>query len=113
MRHLEKLGVATLLCMIGFRSQAAEEPPREWIESATGHRVIRLSRDPGTSTFYFHQNPYTATGDKMVVSARAGLATINLQTREIEPIVEGRVGNVIVGRKTRQVFYTRDGSVPP
>jgi oligogalacturonide lyase len=111
MRHLEKLGLATLLCMIGCGSRAAEEPPREWIESATGHRVIRLSREPGTSSFYFHQNAYTAGGDKMVVSTRNGLSSINLQTREIEPLVEGRAGNVIVGRKTRQVFYTRDGSV--
>src|SRR3954462_12139161 len=28
----------------------AEDPPTEWVE-ATGHRVIRLSREPGSSTF--------------------------------------------------------------
>jgi len=111
MRHLEKLGFAAAVCVIGFWPCAAEEPPREWIEPATGHRVIRLSREPGTSSLYFHQNAYTADGEKMIVSTREGLSAINLQTREIEPIVEGRAGNVIVGRKTRQVFYTRDGSV--
>jgi len=104
MRHPEKLGIATLICMLGCSSRAAEELPGEWIESATGHRVIRLSLEPGTSSFYFHQNAYTADGDKLVVSTRDGLSTIDLRTREIEPIVEGRAGNVIVGRKTRQVF---------
>src|SRR5437667_10554423 len=74
--------------------QAATEPPVEWIEPATGHRVIRLSREPGTSSFYFHQNASTASGDKLVVSNRQGLATINLQTRQIEPLVEGRAGQV-------------------
>src|SRR6266478_2684896 len=82
--------------------QGAEQPPTEWIEPATGHRVVRLSRDPGTSTFYFHQNGYTAGGDKLVVSTRDGLATIDLKTHEIKSLVEGRAGNVVVGRKTRQ-----------
>jgi oligogalacturonide lyase len=92
------------------RLQAGAKPPVEWIEPS-GHRVIRLSREPGTSSLYFHQNAYTASGDKMVVSTRRGLATINLQTRQVEPLVEGRAGQVVVGKKTRQAFYIRDGSV--
>src|SRR5262249_33446782 len=78
---------------------AAKEPPAEWVE-ATGHRVIRLSRDPGSSSFYFHQNPYTASGDKMVIFTRGGLSTVDLQTRKVEQVVEGRAGNAVVGRKT-------------
>jgi oligogalacturonide lyase len=103
--------LAAFAAAILTTSTEAQEPPSEWIEPLTGHRVIRLSREPGTSSFYFHQNAYTATGDKMVVSTRHGLATINLQTRQIEPLVEGRAGQVVVGKKTRQVFYTRNGSV--
>ena len=30
---------------------------------------------------------------------------------EIEPLLDGRAGNVIVGRKSREVFYQRDGAV--
>jgi len=89
----------------------AQEPPREWIEPATGHKVIRLSREPGTASLYFHQNPYTAEGDKMIVTTRGGIATINLKTREIEQIAEGRAGNLIVGKKSRQVFYTRGDTI--
>ena len=58
-------------------SPQAVEPPLEWIEPETGHRVVRLSREPGTASLYFHQNPYTANGDKLVVTMRAGLAVIN------------------------------------
>src|SRR5690348_13738205 len=61
-----------------------KEPPTEWIEPETGHRVVRLSREPGTASFYFHQNAYA--NDKLVVSTPAGLSTINLKTREIVPI---------------------------
>ena len=35
---------------------AQEALPTEWIDPDTGHRVIRLSREPGTASLYFHQN---------------------------------------------------------
>jgi hypothetical protein len=47
-----------------------ELPPREWIEPATGHRVVRLTETPGSASLYFHQNQYTAAGDKMVFTTR-------------------------------------------
>lgn len=97
-------------CLLAPGVAAAEDPPAEWVE-ATGHRVVRLSREPGTASLYFHQNPYTESGDKMVVTTRRGLAVIDLKTRQIEPLVDGRAGNIVVGKKTRQVFYTRDGAV--
>jgi oligogalacturonide lyase len=89
---------------------AAQDPPRQWIE-ATGHRVLRLSDQPGTASLYFHQNPYTATGDKMVVSTPQGLATISHATREIKPLVEGRISSLVVGRKTRTAYYMKSGAV--
>lgn len=105
----------TLVLAVGFcvfpAMARAEDPPTEWIEPATGHRVVRLSREPGTSSFYFHQNAYTEAGDKLVVSTPSGLATINLKTRTIEPVVEGRAGQVVVGKKSRQVYYTKGNSV--
>jgi oligogalacturonide lyase len=91
--------------------RAADAPPREWIDPATGHRVVRLSDEDGTASLYFHQNPYTAGGDKMIVSTPRGLSTIALATRAIAPLVEGRVSNLVVGRKTRQAFYILNGVV--
>lgn len=39
----------------------------EWVDADTGHRIVRLSRVPGESqSLYFHQNQFTATGDKLV-----------------------------------------------
>jgi oligogalacturonide lyase len=110
--------IGSLAIMAGFAGTGSEltalapakEPPAEWVES-TGHRVIRLTGDAGGSSFYFHQNAYTASGDKLVISTRGGLSTINLQTHKMEPVVEGRAGNVVVGKKTRPVFYTRGGTI--
>ena len=89
----------------------AQEVLREWVEPTTGHRVIRLSDEPGSASFYFHQNAYTASGDKIVISTRKGLSTIDLTTRKIESLVEGRASNVIVGKKTRQAFYFQGDTV--
>src|SRR4029079_19048554 len=87
--------------------QQSSEAPREWIDPDTGHRVIRLSDEPGSASLYFHQNPYTPDGQKLLITTPTGLATINLKTRAIEKIVEGRVSVIIVGRKTDRSNTTR------
>lgn len=56
----------------------AQAPPREWVEAATGHRVIRLSADEGGSSLYFHQNTYTPKGDKLIFDTRSGIAVIDI-----------------------------------
>ena len=87
---------------------AQADPPREWVDPATGHRVIRLSDEPGSASLYFHQNPYTAAGDKLLITTPRGLATVDLKTRALEHIALGRATNMVVGAKTRQGFYLKD-----
>ncbi|MDQ6788363.1 MAG: oligogalacturonate lyase family protein [Acidobacteriota bacterium] len=93
------------------QTQTTNEPPREWIDPDTGHRIVRLSNEPGSSTFYFHQNAYTANGDKLVFSTREGLSTYNFKTKKIEQIVEGHAGDVIVGKKSRKVYYMNGDTI--
>jgi len=95
----------------GVASTRSQELPREWIDTETGHRIVRLSDDPGSQSFYFHQNGYTASGDKLIFSTPKGLSTYNFKTKKIEQIVEGRAGSVIVGPKTRKVFYFKGDTV--
>src|SRR2546428_7564065 len=90
------------------RAQRAKEIPREWIDPDTGHRVIRLSDEPGSASLYFHQNAYTPDAERLIITTPTGLSAINLKTRAIDRIVEGRVGVIIVGRRTGQVYYVRD-----
>ena len=101
------------LLLLGLcgRAVCAAEPPVEWVEPATGHRVVRLSREAGSASLYFHQNAYSADGRKLVLCTPGGLSTVNLETRALEPVVQGRVGVLVTGRKTGQVYYTRDGSI--
>jgi oligogalacturonide lyase len=86
----------------------------EWIDAATGHRVIRLSNEPGSLSLYFHQNAYTPQGDKMIIYTPEGLATVNLKTRAVELVAPGvrysagTSATIEVGRKTRTVYYQKD-----
>src|SRR5215831_13394759 len=99
----------TLAAARTLLSQAG--PPTEWIDPATGHRVIRLSHEPGTASLYFHQNAYAADGKKLVVTNPHGIATINLATREINQVVEGRVNILVTGHKTGRIYYTKNGAI--
>jgi oligogalacturonide lyase len=90
---------------------ADEEPPVEWIEPQTGHRVVRLSREPGSASLYFHQYPFSADGKKMVFTTRQGISAVALQTRDVRQVVRGRVRVLVTGRKTGDVYYLRDDAV--
>jgi oligogalacturonide lyase len=87
---------------------AADQPPTEWIDPDTGHRVIRLSTEPGSASLYFHQNAYTPDGKKLIITTPNGISTIDLATRKIEQIVEGRAFPLVTGRKSGNVYFIRD-----
>jgi oligogalacturonide lyase len=90
---------------------SAQELPREWIDPDTGHRIVRLSDEPGSASLYFHQNAYTPDGEKLIITTPSGLSTINLKTRVIEKVVDGRVNVIITGKKTGDIYYTKAGVV--
>jgi oligogalacturonide lyase len=83
------------------------EPPREWIDKDTGHRVIRLSDQPGSGSLYFNLNGYTPDGTTLAISTPDGVSAVDLKTRALTPLVAGKVRLLFVGRKTGQVYYQR------
>jgi oligogalacturonide lyase len=86
------------------------EPPESWIDPDTGHRVVRLTRQPGSASLYFNQNGYTADGKKLIYTAPDGIWTLDLTTRQTKQVVRGRARMIDAGRKTPRVYYTRDGA---
>jgi hypothetical protein len=48
--------------LFSLTSLQAQDQPREWIDADTGHRIVRLSDEPGSGSLYFNQNGYTADG---------------------------------------------------
>ena len=96
-----------LLTLSGARAQQ-QELPRDWIDPDTGHRVVRLSDEPGSQSLYFHQNGYTADGKKLIITTPTGLSAVNLETHTLEKIVEGRVNLIMTGKKTGHAYYVKN-----
>ena len=103
-------GLFVFLAAFAVAAQA-QELPREWIDPDTGHRVVRLSDDNGSASLYFHQNAYTPDGSKLIITTPTGLSTIDLKTRKIDKVVDGRVNVIVTGRKSGDVYYIKQGVV--
>ena len=105
--------LAVLLAAVGLaslRAQAAD-PPAEWVDPDTGHRIIRLSTEPGSASLYFNQNAYTPDGRKLIITTPTGLSTIDLKTRAITQVVAGRVSVIVTGHKTGDVYYAKGATL--
>jgi oligogalacturonide lyase len=102
-----------LLALLATAAQSSEQTgetapaPQEWIDRATGHKVIRLSSQPGTRSLYFHQNSVTPDGRFVIVSAPDGIAAIEIATRANRLLVKGDDQPLFVGRKTGLVYFAR------
>lgn len=80
--------------------------PKTWIDKDTGHRVERLSEEPGSSSNYFNVNSFTPDGRWMAISTPSGIATIDLKTHALKVVVPG--GRLMfVGKKTGLIYFTK------
>ena len=84
-----------------------EEPPTSWVDPATDHRVVRVSREPDSASFYFNVNAYTPDGKHMAYTAPDGIYLLDLDTWKSHRVVEGKVRTIQVGFKTPSVFYVK------
>ena len=103
--------IPTLGAFLLLSVSTAAEPPTTWIDPDTGHRVVRLTTEPGSASLYFNQNGYTADGRKLVYTTPAGISVLDLATRQSRQVVKGHVRLIDAGRKSQRVYYTRDGAV--
>ena len=87
----------------GFHAQT-EEPRRDWIDPATGHRVIRLTDQPGSSTLYFHDNAFSAAGDRMMLRTPKGIAVV-----DVAKIGSATLTLDIVSATARGGYFARRG----
>jgi oligogalacturonide lyase len=104
--------VSLVLPAFAADAPASSEPPTSWVDPDTGHRVIRLTREPGSDSFYFNYNGYTPDGKKMAYATPNGISVLNLETLEAKQLVTGPTKTIIVGHKTPNLYYTRATDKP-
>src|SRR2546423_2538364 len=90
---------------------AGAEAPTSWVDRDTGHRVVRLTNEPGSASLYFNQNGYTADGRKMVYTTPQGISTLELATGAARSVVQGRVQVIVTGHKTQNVYYRKGDEI--
>ncbi len=115
------LGMAALTAIL-LPSASAQTLPKSWVDKDTGHRVIRLTDEPGSSGFYFNVNAYSPDGRLMAYDAPDGIHVLDLTTMKTRLLVanpprpagavrgtpawfRGGVHAIVVGRKTNSVFF--------
>jgi oligogalacturonide lyase len=108
---------ALSLCASAFAqtadAPATTPPPKSWIDPDTGHRVIRLTDEPGSDSFYFNFNAFTPDGKEMIYTTINGaIRVLNLETLTTRPLASDVVRAIVVGHKTPTIYYTKSTSDP-
>ena len=120
--------VILLYCLVASGSpavaQSGQTPPRSWVDQTTGHRVFRLTEEPGSSGFYFNNNAYSPDGRMMIYTAPDGIHVLDLASRKTRLLVanprqsssssqdpaarsRGNVHAIVVGHKTPSIFFSK------
>lgn len=100
-----------LLALPAFLLHAADPPPKSWVDPETGHRIVRLTEEPGSASLYFNQNGYSADGRKLLYTAPDGIHSLDLSTHTAKLVVRGPVQIIVTGRKTPNVYYRKGNDI--
>jgi oligogalacturonide lyase len=82
--------------------------PKTWIDADTGHRITRLTDEPNSEALLSGRSAFTPDGLDMIYVSPRGIHVLNLATLKTKLLVSSPVHNVLVGTKTRRVFFTRN-----
>ena len=86
---------------------------KDWVDPATGHRIVRLTGDAGGSTLYFHDNAFSPEGDTLMFNTPSGIAVVevaNIGTAGLEPEIVGpTVRGGYFARRTREIYHGSAG----
>ena len=126
MPRLTQLALSALVLTIVLPLAHSQTPPSTWVDKDTGHRVYRLTDEPGSSAFYFNVNDYTPDGKELIYTAPDGIHVLTLATKKTRLLVpnpprpetpedskdpmarfRGRIHAIVVGRKTPTVFFSK------
>jgi oligogalacturonide lyase len=106
--------IAATLIAAGASLQQQEQPARDWIDRATGHRVVRLTDEAGGSTLYFHDNAFSPQGDRLMINTPKGIAVIDVAKigtdgAKLDIVATAGRGGYFA-RRTREIYFSAPGA---
>ncbi len=91
-----------------------DEPPRDWVDPDTGHRVVRLTGATGGSTLYFHDNAFSPDGNTLMVNTPGGIAVVQVAKIGTDggalEVVAPAARGAYFGRRTREIYFNAAGA---
>jgi len=108
-----KAKLVLVVAVASLHTFAADPLPADWVDPDTGHRIIRISTQPDSASFYFHQEMFTPQGDKMVFDTPSGIAVADVKALKYGPpeidILVSNATAIETARRTRDVYFRRNG----
>jgi len=104
---LSLLGCAFALNLSAQTYHDVKDPPKSWVDPDTGHRITRLTDEPGSASLYFNVNGYSPDGHEMIYTTPDGVSVIDLKTMKTRSVVAGSIRVIMAGHKTPSVFYIK------
>jgi oligogalacturonide lyase len=112
--HRIVLGGTAVGCLSAFALLAQNPPsaslsavPKVWVDDVTGHRVIRLTEEPGSLGLYFNGNAFTPDGQEMFYKSSLGFHVLNMKSHASRLLIPAPALNVVVAKKASVVFFMK------
>lgn len=97
-------GAGSTVALAG-QAVPAGQANREWVDPATGHRIVRIDDRPGVYGLYFNYNAFTPDGGRMVYLTTEGIRTASTHDWSTKLVFRGRVDRLLFAGHTRATAY--------
>lgn len=78
-----------------------------WVDKDTGHRVMRLTAEPGSEGLYFNENAFTADGTQMIYSVGRNFYALDMTTYKSRKLESDPITCLVVGKLTPTVYFMK------
>jgi oligogalacturonide lyase len=86
-----------------------QPPPASWVDQSTGHRIIRISDQPGSRGLYFNETAFTPDGTQMVYAAPRNVYIYDFRSNASRLLVNGPVSEIVVSKSQQLVYFMKLG----
>ena len=84
-----------------------QPPPASWIDQSTGHRIIRISDQPGSRGLYFTDTAFTPDGNQMAYLVQRDIYIYDFQSKTSRLLVKGPVSEIVVSKSQSLVYFMK------
>jgi oligogalacturonide lyase len=77
------------------------------VDKDTGHRVMRLTAEPGSEGLYFNENAFTSGGTQMIYTVGRNIYALDMTTYKSRKLEVDPISCLIVGKLTPTIYFMK------